>query len=259
MVNGKNYFLDIKTMTDHHLETFIRCPQQFLYQHIMKEKASETKWIEVIQYVINQVVRAYYRLPKKQQTPYSIMAYIQHYLKIVKTEYFPSKVEYYTVIAKVTDYLLKFLTAEKTEYGPFMLYEKMNTFIEELQTKLSITFEVVEWTEQSFRIKKYLLASDSSIIQLFNSLMTVFSKKVFGKLPEEVIVYSVLDGKKYVYKPTEKDVQKGLSYLQLLKGMVEEPTKYTKTNAHVECAHCPFVKLCEEEQRKETNKIYFLH
>ena len=252
----KHYFLDIKTISDDHLETFIRCPQQFLYQHIIKEKTSEAKWVEVIQYVMNQVVRNFYRLPKKEQTPYAVMSIIQQYLKLVRTDYFSSKSEYYTVIAKVTDHLLKFLTADNMEHSPFMLYEKINTYIEELQTKLSITFEVVEWSNQSFRIKKFLLSEDNSIIQLFNSLVTVFSKKVFGKMPEEIIVYTVLDGKKHVYKPCEKDVEEGLAYLQLLKGMVKEPTKYLNPNSLFECAHCPFSRLCEEDRNRE---IYFLH
>lgn len=51
---------------------------------------------------------------------------------------------------------------------------------------MSLTFEVGEWSAGSFVIKKYVVDADEEMLGLCQKLMTVFSYKAFGVLPERL-------------------------------------------------------------------------
>ncbi|MBR8644026.1 hypothetical protein KEH51_02765 [[Brevibacterium] frigoritolerans] len=49
--------------------------------------------------------------------------------------------------------------------------------MDELGTELSLTFEVAEWSGNSFIIKKYLVDTDEEMNLLFNNMISVFCKR----------------------------------------------------------------------------------
>lgn len=244
-MNEKEMHVQIQTMTDQHLETFIRCPQRFYYQFLLKEKAHTFySWEEAVQQVINQIVYRFYLLPIEKRCTHNLLLLIQEHWKKLSVNQFESKIHYYTTLAKVTDHLLQFLNDGLPKKKPIILYEKLSTYIDEIEARVSILFEVVDGEKHSFRIKKFITSLDQPMSDLFFHLITVFSKKAFQALPEVIEVYSLLDGKKHTYKPRDEDISSGLNYLQLLKGFVEQPSRYTK--AALRCEQCPFLKKCEK-------------
>jgi len=216
-MNNRHHQISIETITDYHLESFIRCPYRFYYQHVLSVNTSQVKWRQAVQYIVNQIVHNFYRLPIAEQTKYSILKMIDRYWNNVSVQLFDSKIHYYTVLAKTTDHLLQFLTTKKNKLQPLFLFEKLNTYINELETQLSLTFELAEWLIKSFTIKKYLLETDEELNRLYFNTIVVFSKEAFGKLPERIEIINLMKGESYTYSPTMNDISEGMLY-QMMKG-----------------------------------------
>jgi hypothetical protein len=247
MIN-RHHQISMETMTDYHLESFIRCPYRFYYQHVLSLHTSQVKWRQVVQHLINQIVQNYYQFPKGEQNKSNILKLVDRYWENVNVKLFDSKIHYYTVLAKTTDYLLQSLTTRQSQEPPLFLFEKINTYINELETQLSLTLEVVEWSTKTFTIKKYLVEADEEMIRLYNQLLVVFSKEAFGKLPDRIEIITLLKGKTYRHSPTMNDISQGMSYLNYMKSLLLEPSEYTKINSISKCSDCPFTETCADNE-----------
>ncbi|MFD2804147.1 hypothetical protein ACFSYB_04440 [Litchfieldia salsa] len=202
------------------------------------------KWRQVVQQLINKIVLNYYLLPEREQTKLNILKLVDRYWENVNIKIFSSKLHYYNVLATTTDQLLQSLTTRKNNQPPLFLFEKINTYINELETQLSLTFDIVEWSTKTFTVKKYLLDADEEMIRLYNQLLVVFSKKAFGKIPESIEIITLVKGETYRYSPTVNDVEQGIQYLKYMKSLLLEPSEYIKTNSISECSECPFTEKC---------------
>ncbi|SDJ06715.1 PD-(D/E)XK nuclease family protein [Alteribacillus bidgolensis] len=251
----KNHLISIPTMTEHHLRDFIRCPYKFYYQHVEKKK-SPLDWRQRVQYVVNQVVDAYYQLPPEHQRAEKVLELIGQYWEVISPRLFESKVHYYMAAAKVTDHLMQYLTAESKKNPPLFLFEKFKAPIQEIGVDLSLTFDAAEWSCSSFVVKKYLVEADEEMVKLFHYLTTIFSEKAFNRIPKRIEVITLMDGKKHVFFPTHEDVQKGINYLQLIKHLLEDSSRYNGGYNEKECPVCPFQKVCHREERGENRKKY---
>jgi hypothetical protein len=259
----RNHPVSIKTITDYHLESFIRCPYKFYYHHVLSLNDSEIKWREIVQYIINQVVQKYYQLPLQDQNKLSILKLFDPYSNYINPQLFEERSHYYMTLAKITDHLLQFLTSRKNQHPPLFLYEKLKTYARELETHLSVTLELVEWSTQSFTIKKFLVEADDELIKLYNYLIVVFSDKAFGKLPEKIEIIQLFTGKIYTYSPTEEDASQGIFYLNYMKSLLQQPRDYKRTASMKECMSCPFTQQCKDDYKisKEikNSTLNFLH
>ncbi|MFJ7364426.1 hypothetical protein ACIQWQ_09920 [Peribacillus frigoritolerans] len=242
----REHRISIATLTDYHLQDFIRCPYQFYFFYIKGKTATQLNWRKKVQFVVNQVISRYYKLPPICQTAKKVMELIDEYWSAIDVRQFESKIHYYKALANITDHLLQFLTSKKIEYPPVFLYEKCNINIDELGTELSLTFEVAEWSSNSFIIKKYLVDTDEEMNLLFNNMISVFCEKAFGQLPERIEIFSLMEGKIETYIPTKKDVSEGLEYLNIIKNLLQEPSMYMKTDSLTVCKSCSFQKRCYE-------------
>jgi hypothetical protein len=148
------------------------------------------------------------------------------------------------------------ITAESEAIPPLFLYEKLNTYIDELDIDLSLTFDVAEWSDSSMVIKKYLIDATPEMLTLYYHLLIVFSEKVFKVTPKRIEVVTLLDGKKHEFIPIPEDLQEGLNFLQVMKYSIEDSSNYIKTNNESECNICPFLKECDLETREFTSKKY---
>lgn len=253
-MEAKNQIISLKTLTDYHLETFIRCPYKFYYQFILRKNNGELKWRQMVQFSVNKTVCEYYRLPVKEQNKLNLLKLIEQNWLPINIGLFENKIHYYTILAKVTDRLLSFLTAEKTSQPPLFLHEKLQTSVDEISTNISLTFKVGEWSKNSFIIKKYLLEADESMVKLFNYLTIIFSYKAFGVLPEKIELLSLFDGKHHVFCPTEHDVAEGLIYLEFMKAHIQKPDHYLKTDLNQECTECSYKRHCDYNENQLVNK-----
>ena len=164
---------------------------------------------------------------------------------------FASKAEYYIVLAKLTDHLLQFVERDESQAPPLFLYEKFQTYMEELGVHISLTFEVGEWSTESFTIKKYVIDANEEMLALCQKLMTVFSYKAFGILPGKIEVINLIEGTKYEYIPKQEDIITGMDDLFRMKEMLQQPEHYTERHFRSECMSCAFRSECQVEEVKE--------
>lgn len=236
-----NLEVRIKTLTDYHLEAFISCPYKFYYQYILSKNHSPFHWRQEVQKSINLIIKEYYSLPITKQNKICLLHLIDQNWRNIKMNIFDDQIHYYTVLAKVTDYLLQSLTPKKNP--PLFLFEKLHTFVEEIETELSLTFDIGEWSNDAFMIKKYLLDTDESMIKVFQYLITVFSFKAFGVFPEKIEIISLLQGEKFTFYPNEQEFSKGLIYLDFIKDSIKKSEYYWNKESD-ECSKCHLNKQC---------------
>ncbi|MGG1679031.1 hypothetical protein ACIFOT_25395 [Neobacillus sp. NRS-1170] len=251
-----SYEVSIKTLTDYHLESFISCPYRFYNQYILNEPNLPIHWRQVVQKVINKIVKDYFHLSIKEQNNLGLLKLIEQNWRTINVNIFENKIQYYIVLSKITDHLLRLLTSKETVTPPLFLYEKVHTYITELESAISITFEVGEWSKDTFILKKYLLDCDESLIMLYQYLSTVFSYKAFGVLPERIEMLSLLEGKKYIFYPTEQEISRGLNYLGFIKDWIKKPSRYKKMTSFNQCVKCPLNKQCEVEVIEEDDTFF---
>jgi hypothetical protein len=240
-----NHSISINILTDHHLESFIRCPNIFKRQYILSKNNSKDHWRQMVGLTVNKIIGDYYRLPINDKNNYYILKLIDQHWKHLHPNFFDNQIHYYTIAAKITDYLPKFLNSEQCSKQPLFLYERLQTFLEEIDIKLSVRFDVGEWSQSSFTVKKYLLTADENMVQLYKYLLTIFSKKTFGVLPDQIKLFSLLDGEVHLLYPNEQDIAKGLMYLHYLKNSMENPDQYIMKKNH----------LSDIEQRNSYNTL----
>ncbi|MEH7109749.1 hypothetical protein [Bacillus sp. JJ1764] len=242
---NKSVEVSIKTLTDYHLEAFISCPYRFYNQYILSKTSSHVHWRVEVQKAINNIVKDYYQLSNKDQNTVGLLKLIEQNWKSIHINMFENKIQYYIVLSKITDHLLILLSSHETTLPPLFLYEKVQTYIKELETTISLTFEVAEWSKKTYILKKYLLDCDEEWIMLYQYLSTVFSHQAFGALPERIEMISLIEGKKYIFYPTEQEISKGLHYLEFIKDWIQKPNRYKKINLFNQCVKCPLNKRCE--------------
>lgn len=245
----------IQSITEENLKDFITCPYKYYFESYEKKKRA-INWRQVVQHVVNKVVYSFYQLPAEQRHSGKVLLLVDEYWSKVSPQIFDTRIQYYTVIAKITDCLMESIQVESKKSPPLFLFEKLNTYIEELDVDLSLTFDVAEWSDSSFVIKKYLVDATPQMLSLYYHLSIVFSEKVLKRTPKRVEVITLLDGKKHVFVPSSKDLQEGLHYLQVIKYSIEDPSNYIKTNNINECNLCPFVKDCDNNPQEFNPKKY---
>ncbi|WP_078555042.1 hypothetical protein [Bacillus alkalicellulosilyticus] len=227
----RHYNITLKTMTDYHLESFIRCPYQYYFDYISSVAEKEIKWKQAVQAVMNKVVSSFYLLPVQQQTQFALLQIIDAHWRKVTTDLFDSKIHYFLILAKIMDHLMQHVSIQNsnTTQPPLFVHEKFQTFNHELETQFAVTVDIGEWTEDNFSIKKFLVEADGELLQLYTHLMVVFSNAVFGKLPDKIEVISLVDGTCFSSRPTIADIDKGLQYLKRLKALLLQPLEYNRT------------------------------
>lgn len=240
---ANNELITVKALTDHHLEEYLRCPYKFYISHIRKIRKTKNDWRHVVQHAVNRIIQEYYQLHVEGRSSSKVLGLIEKHWN-VNVRFFDSKVHYYMILAKATDYLLQWLNHYKSIYPPVFLFEKFSTSIEELQINLSITFQIGEWSKKSFIIKKVLVDDNEGIIQSYKNLTIVFCQQAFQTIPERIEIYCLSTGQTYIFYPKSDDVKSGMQYLTLIKNLLGESKNYIKTNSIQECNSCPFKDSC---------------
>jgi hypothetical protein len=242
----------IKTLHDHHIESFMRCPYKFYYGWIHKKHVGQPTWRMTLQHVVNQVVKDYYSLAPDERTSFQVLAAIEkHWKRTINSTTFSSKRECYTVLAKVTDHLLQCLPVTDA-HPPLFLFEKFTAYIDELQTDVCLTFQVGRWNRSGFQLQKFIVDDQEEMIYAYYHLATVFCQEAFGELPRKLEVTSLLSGKVYTFRPDTEDVPSALQYVRELTAVMQNSDSYHQTKQGIVCIGCPFQSRCKwvEENNK---------
>ncbi len=186
----------INLVKENDIEAIIRCPYKLSEEH---------NWKHAVQSIINTVIIKYDQLPKEEQTYLSILELIEKYWKNIDVHLFKSTVDYYVVLAKITNHLLQNIKVTEGENR----YEKLPFYLKQVNKELSVIIEH-EPTTHSFTIRKYLVEADEQLIMCYRSLLLVFLYTSLGKLPERVDIISLLDGRLDSFSPTMADFVEGV-------------------------------------------------
>ncbi|WP_139491954.1 hypothetical protein [Brevibacillus dissolubilis] len=225
--------IPVTTIADFHLEDFLHSPKEFLQKHVLKKGASALTWQQLAQATVNQVVRDYHKLPPDKRHAQTILEMVQRYW-VKKVEVFESHAHYYMVLAQITDHLLQFLLPLRGHQEPVLLHERLRVYSEEVQVELSMTFQVMEWSEQSFVIRKYIVKDDAQVWDSYRFMTTLFCAKAFQQLPEKIEVYSMLSGNVYQCQPSQDDIGKAVDYVHLAKHALQETRYYAHKHVNTE-------------------------
>lgn len=240
--------ISIKTMTDYHLYDFMRCPHKFYFRHIKRREPSSFEWQQMVQAIVNQIIIDYYTSPVEKQTTMLLLERLERHWGNVRIDMFSSKAEYYIVLAKLTDHLLQFVKNDASKIPPLFLYEKLQTYMEELGVHISYRFEVGEWSTKSFVIKKYVVDANEEMLALFQKLTAVFSYKAFGILAERIEIVNLIEGTRYEYVPKERDIVDGMKDLYRMKEILQQPELYTERTVRSECIGCALRNECKVDE-----------
>ncbi|MBV7503649.1 PD-(D/E)XK nuclease family protein [Bacillus sp. sid0103] len=244
----KSHMKAMKYMTEENLRGFITCPYKFYYEYIEKKKLPKD-WRHMVQQVVNHVVFSYFRLPIEQRSAAKILSLVDRYWINISPQIFESRIQYYTVTAKITDYLMQNLTIETDSTPPLFLFEKFKSNIQELDMDISLTIDVAEWSNSSIVVKKYLVEAEPDMLMLYNHLIAVFSKKVLNKIPDRIEVTTLLDGKKHTFFPTSEKIEESIRYLQAMNHFLGNSSSFNEVYNEDDCGTCPFEHVCKRDAR----------
>ncbi|CEH30181.1 hypothetical protein AM501_11750 [Aneurinibacillus migulanus] len=242
-MNGKERLISVKTLTDRHMEEFIRCPYQFYLRQKKKGQLESYTWKQVVQRIVRQIIEHYFQFPAQARSVSGILKLIDMYW-IKQPSLFESKGHYYTVLAHVSNYLVQYLLEDCQADPPLMLFEKVKVTSKELALDLSITLQIVQGTGSSFVIKKFTLEEDEESFTSYKHIAVLFSQEAFGILPERIEIISLLSGKRKSWHPVSSDVAPALTYITVIRDLLEQPKNYEKAGQRSACVICPFKEGC---------------
>ncbi|TYR82798.1 hypothetical protein FZC66_00175 [Priestia megaterium] len=247
--------VQIKTISNEHVEEFIRCPYKFYQRQLLLRKKQFVDWRVAVQLTAHQIINTYYNAPKYKRSSFYILQLIEHYWRSLKPTMFHSQIHYYDVLAKVSDYLLQFLSQQSEVELPLFVCEKYGVYVPELESNISLTIDFAQWTDSSYGVTKFIIDDQLDTQKMIKYFMVAFTKNAFQKLPEYIEFYSLLTGKRQHYKIEESDYEEAIKQLHMMKSVLEEPKFFQKTNSLNECKHCPLQSECSLDNAVETERM----
>lgn len=188
------------------ISNYISCPHYFHCNNQVTPEVNEFDWLSLTQVVVNDIVSDFFQLSNDKRISLEILKLINNHFEQVDIELFNSVAHYYTVLAKVTDYLIQHLLLERDSKAPLFLFEKVS--ICHINRLFNLTIDVASWSPTSFIIKKYLVEADEKMLESYWKSITYFSQLAFGKIPERIEVISLDNGRRYTFNPNENKVEK---------------------------------------------------
>lgn len=241
-------------IADYQLEEYLRCPHKYYNKYILRQSTDHLNWRQLVQYAVHHAIHEHYSLPAESRSSRKVQEFIdRHWTN--KVYRFESEHHFHRVKSTVTQNLLLELFPGNVPVPPLMLFENISVWIDELQAEMSMIFQVVHWTKQSFVIQKFLANEDIDVMTAFVHMASVVSRKAFQTMPEQIEIITLMTGEKHVYRPKEEILTSSLDYLRLMYGLFQETTVFKKSGSVHECTACPFISRCRSESDKRTNPL----
>ncbi|MFZ3589319.1 hypothetical protein ACOI1C_08585 [Bacillus sp. DJP31] len=147
-----------------------------------------------IQLSIDQIIKGYYSEPVHLQNNVKLLAHIH---QSTRRKVF---LESPSLLAILTNHLLSYITKEAQNLS-FTMAPSKAIFIPELKGFLSVQFEVGEWTNETFKLKKYIWKETN--LQLLVDIVTIYANNAYISMPEAFDVFDMQIGKKIDFKLAE--------------------------------------------------------
>lgn len=188
--------------------------------------SQELNWQQLTQFAAYHAINAWYSLPPAART--------QHMLKnefekkwTNKTQKFGTDTFYSEVKHRVMDQLYHILTNKNRIEWPLLLFESMDVWIDELDLGLSMIVQVMESTEESIVIHKFVMEDSAASLALFTHMSVVFCNKAFGEKPVQLQVVNLMSGKQHRIEMNHFTMDQSLDYLRLVKDVYLESRRCT--------------------------------
>jgi hypothetical protein len=231
---------------DYLIEEWIRCPYKYVQKNVLGISADDLNWRQMVQYSVNHVINDLYMLPKTERSEAKILELI-HHRWTNKVRSFHSQAHFQEVRSQVTGNLTYYFLKQQPAHPPMILFEKYSVWIKALNAHLSMIFQHVQVSEQSYILKKYLIDEDPDVIAAYKHMAVVFCNQAFSDLPEKIEIYLLLSGNKIVFEPSKLDINPSLDYLYLTHDLIDGAMPYAKQDSLTECRTCPFRYQCHKE------------
>lgn len=233
-------------LQDYKLEEWLRMTYRNQDQPVSTRKASRNQtspihWKQRVQFAIGHAINRYYSMSPELRG-ISDIGQLVDFRWPKRISYFDHEQQYWQVKDLVTNNIRKLLAANEYAPYPMMLYEQHQTLVPELQTDLSVIFQVAwqvsEPTAQpddssghkSLIVQKFIVDDDPYTAEAFIHLSSVFCQSAFGRLPERIDIFSIMEGTVQRHYPSPEKVSASLDYLHLLQHVVPGGTQV--------CEHC---------------------
>lgn len=223
MMNASEIGVGMGTMqvlTDYQLESWIRSSSP----EACSDRKDEPDWRQLTQYAAYHALNDWYSLPSASRTLELLTKQFEQRWTN-KFRKFESKAFYMDVKANVLAHLHEALTSRDAIEWPLMLFESSDVWVEELDLGLSMIFQVMACSKDSFVIQKYTMEDNEAAVQLFAHMSVVFCYKAFGRLPERLQLCNMFNGNQYRIPKEDMDVNQSMDYLKLVKDVYVETNK----------------------------------
>lgn len=231
-------------LQDYQLEEWARCSYKFYYSQIKNEHRDVLNWRQMVQYSVNHVIHDCYSMPAEQRTPEQIQRIIAKRWRIRPT-LFDSQLHEVQLRQTMTEQLIRYFAYHPNASPLLFLFESYSVWVEELGMELSMIFQIAEWSQHSFVIRKLFVDSDMDVINCFHQLAALFCYKAFGRLPERIAAHCLSTGQIFEYRPTdEQDISKAIEYVRTMNESIHHSMYSPKIDSQTECHSCPFQTKC---------------
>ncbi|WP_157261253.1 hypothetical protein [Paenibacillus wynnii] len=181
------------------------------------------RWRQQVQYAVGHTLNDFYSLHPdvRRETP------IQFLLERrwpPKGASFSSLMNYWDIKTRIADELMRIASINHLQDIPVKLYEQWFVLVPELKIELSIIFQLA-WKSQlrgrSLHVQKFMVTADEEVISGFFHMVNVFCHYAYGEPPEQVEIYSLMDGRRHTFDGNSIELAKSLDYVRLLSVFLE--------------------------------------
>lgn len=188
--------------------------------------SQDLNWQQLTQYAAYHAINAWYTLPLAART----QQVIKHEFEkkwTNKVQKFGSDTFYGEVKHRVIDQLYRILTSRSRIEWPLLLFESLDIWVDELDLGLSMIVQVMESTEDTIAIHKFVVEDSAASLDLFTHMSVVFCNKAFEGMPVKLQVVNLMTGKQHQIETKHFSMEQSLDYLKLVKDLYLESRRCT--------------------------------
>lgn len=176
------------------------------------------RWKQQAQYAVGHTLNDYYSLRPEVRSLTPVQFLLERRWP-PHDKAFDSWMHYWDVKTALADELTRIVSVNHPEEIPVMLYEQWHVPVPELGLELAMIFQLA-WQsareDRSLKLQKLMVHGNEEAITGFLHMANLFCHKAYGKPPESVEVFALLDGKRHCYEGSAFTLAESLDYVRLL-------------------------------------------
>ncbi|OAS18980.1 hypothetical protein [Paenibacillus oryzisoli] len=212
----------LQVIADFQLERWLHT----LAQEDRGTDSQDLNWQQLTQYAAYHAINAWYTLAPTARTQQAI-TYEFEKKWTNKVQKFESDTFYGEVKDRVIDQLYRILTSKSRIEWPLLLFESLDIWVDELDLGLSMIVQVMESSEDTIVIHKFVMEDCAASLDLFTHMSVVFCNKAFGGKSVRLHIINLMSGQQQRIETSHYTMDQSLDYLKLVKDVYLESRKCT--------------------------------